>query len=292
MARAQELTLPGGNRTLLMIALIAGAIAAAIVFVVVTNSDSDDSSSAAGGDAVPALVATQSIKAGQEITEDMVEVRQIPADLRISGAYDDPELVVGEVSKIAISAGEQFNSAKIGIPVPDKGLPGVVSTGMRGVAVEVDEVTAVGGNLLPGDRVDIIATTRVDGVPGLPEDAYVLRTETILQNVEVISVAQEAQEPTAGNKPAEGEGEGETTEGSASSTSGQIPDDVEGQPDANTLTLALTPEQALLVISRQEYSIRIWATVRAFGDDAIYEVAPVEVTIVDDGGLGIQDFLN
>jgi pilus assembly protein CpaB len=290
MARAQELTLPGGNRTLLLIAIIAGAIAAAIVFVVVTNSDSGDSSSSVSGDAVPALVATQSIKAGQEITEDMVEVRQVPADLRISGAYDSPDLVVGEVSKIAISAGEQINSAKIGIPVPDKGLPGVVSSGMRGVAVEVDEVTAVGGNLLPGDRVDIVATTRIDGVPGLPEDAYVLRTETILQNVEVISVAQEAQEPTAGNKPAEGEGE--TTGDSASSTSGQIPDDVEGQPDANTLTLALTPEQALLVISRQEYSVRIWATVRAFGDDAIYEVAPVEVTIVDDGGLGINDFLN
>ena len=283
MARIQEMTMPGGNRTLLLIALIAGAVAAVIVFVAVTNGGDDESGTTpVTGNAVPALVATQSIKAGQEITAEMVEVRQVPADLQVSGVFEDSEPVVGEVSKISIASGEQITRAKIGIPVPDKGLPGVVPAGMRGVAVEVDEVTAVGGNLLPGDRVDIIATTRIDGAPGLAEGQYILRTETLLQNVEVVAVAQEAQKPSAGTSTTD-EAEGGTT------ASGEIPDDVEEQPDAATLTLALSPEDTLLLISRQEYAIRIWAVVRAFGDDTIIEVAPTDVTIVDEG-LGLNFF--
>jgi pilus assembly protein CpaB len=277
MARVQELTMPGGNRTLLLIALLAGAVAAVIVFVAVSNSeDSTDKATSVTGNTVPALVATQSIKAGQEITADMVAVKQVPSDLRITGAFDDSEPVVGEVSKIAIASGEQINSSKIGILVPDKGLPGVVSAGMRGVAVKVDEVTAVGGNLLPGDHVDIVITYRVDDAPGLADNQYILRTETILQNVEVISVAQEAQKPSAGASTTTGE------EGSDPAyTSGQIPDDVEEQPDADTLTLALSPADTNRLISSQEYAVRVWAVVRAFGDDTIVDVTPQDIILVE-----------
>lgn len=274
MARVQELMMPGGNRTLLLIALIAGAVAAVVVFVAVSNSDGGDGeTSQLAGDTVPVLVAKESISAGERITEGMVEVRQVPGDLRIAGALEETELAVGEVSKIAISEGEQINSAKIGLPVPDKGLPGVVPAGMRGVGVEVDEVTAVGGNLLPGDRVDIVASFEIKRAPGLEEDQYILRTETILQNVEVISVAQEAQEPSAGSN---------ATDEDVSSSSGQIPDDVEEQPNADTLTLALAAADTNRLISVQEYAVRIWAVVRPFGDNEIVDIAPQEVVLIDD----------
>lgn len=286
MAKLQEMTLPGGNRALLLIALAAGLVAAILVVVVLSNSDDNSSSPAAGG-TVPALVAAQGISPGTEITEDMVKVVDVPEDLRVSGAYAASEPVIGEVSKIAISQGEQITSNKIGIPVPDEGLQGVVPKGMRGVGVEVDEVTAVGGNLLPGDRVDVIMTQRVR-TPGLAEGEYVLRTVTILQNVEVLSVAQEKQEPSAGQSPDAGE-EGAV---GASSTSGKIPDDPEEQPDAQTLTLALSPADALSVILAQEHAIRVWAVVRAFGDDEIVEIEPRDVLIVDDDESAFSDLFS
>ncbi len=276
MARTQEFKLANNNGLLLLLALVAGLVAAVIVFVVVSESGGDDSTPAAAGGTVPALVASQSISAGTRITEDMVKVVEVPESLVVSGVYDSADLVVGEVSTVAIGSGEQITRQKIGLLVPDQGLSGVVPVGMRAVSVEVDEVTAVGGNLLPGDHVDIVATIRIERAPGLAEDEYILRSATILQDVEVLSVAQEAQKPAAQAVTTE-----DGSEGSASYTSGQLPDDIEEQPNAGTLTLALTPEQAIILISEQEHAVRVWAILRAFGDDSTTELEPYEVTIVE-----------
>ncbi len=277
MARTRQLKLANTNGLLLLLALVAGLVAAVIVFIAVSESGGDgDSAPAVTGGTVPALVATQSISAGTQITEEMVKVVDVPESLLVSGVYDDADLVVGEVSTVAIGASEQITRLKIGLLVPDQGLSGVVALGMRAVSVEVNEVTAVGGNLLPGDRVDLLVTTRIERAPGLAEDEYMLRTTTLLQDVEVLSVAQEAQEPAAQAVTTD-----DGSEGSASYTSGQLPDDIEGQPRASTLTLSLTPEQAVILVTEQEYAERVWAVLRAFGDDSIAEVPPYEVTIVE-----------
>lgn len=277
MARTRQLKLANTNGLLLLLALVAGLAAAVIVFIVVSESGGDgDSTPAVTDGTVPALVATQSISAGTLITEEMVKVVDVPESLLVSGAYDDAELVIGEVSTVSIGASEQITTSKIGLLVPDQGLSGVVALGMRAVSVEVDEVTAVGGNLLPGDHVDILVTTRIEAAPGLTEDEYILRTTTLLQDVEVLSVAQESQKPAAQAVTSE---DGE--EGSASYTSGQLPDDIEEQPKANTLTLSVTPEQAVILISEHEHAERVWAVLRAFGDDSIAEVEPYEVTIAE-----------
>ena len=275
MARTQEMKLANGNGLLLLLALGAGLVAAVIVFVVVSESGGGDSVTPVTSGTVPALVASQTISAGTLVTEEMVKVVDVPESLVVSGVYDDADLVVGEVSTVTIGAGEQITRLKIGTLVPDQGLSGVVAPGMRAVSVSVDEVTAVGGNLLPGDHVDIVATTRIERAPGLAEDEYILRTTTVLQDVEVLSVAQEAQKPAA---------QAATTDdgdaGSASYTSGQLPEDIKEQPNAGTLTLSLTPEQAVILISEQESAQRVWAILRAFGDDSTTEVAPYEITIV------------
>lgn len=277
MARTRQLKLANTNGLLLLLALVAGLVAAVIVFIAVSESGGDgDSAPAVTGGTVPALVATHPISAGTRITEEMVKVVDVPESLLVSGVYDDADLVVGEVSTVAIGASEQITRLKIGLLVPDQGLSGVVALGMRAVSVEVDEVTAVGGNLLPGDRVDILVTTRIERAPGLAEDEYILRTTTLLQDVEVLSVAQEAQEPAAQAAITD-----DGSEGSASYTSGQLPDDITEQPNASTLTLSLTPEQAVILITEQEYAQRVWAVLRAFGDDSIAEVPPYEVTIVE-----------
>jgi Flp pilus assembly protein CpaB len=176
--------------------------------------------------------------------------------------------------------GEQLSSAKIGLPVPEDALSGVVPAGMRGIALEVREVTAVGGLLLPGDRVDVILTYKIVRAPGLAEDEYILRTQTLLQDIEVLSVAQEAQEPTSQRAS------GEDTQEDTAVTSGQLPEDVEEQPTATTVTLALTPEQTLILANAQSPEFgegaNIFTSLRAFGDHEIIEnPAPIDRTFVD-----------
>ena len=187
------------------------------------------------------------------------------------------KLKVDELStRTGVSARTLHHYQEIGLLVPDAGLAGVVPSGMRAVAISVDELTAVGGLLLPGDRVDVVATTQIDSAPGLAEGDHILRTETILQNVEILSVGQEAQEPAAGASQTE---DGEADD--ASYTSGQLPDNPEEQPSAGTITVVLSLEDALTIISFQEYAVRIWAVERAFGDDEVVEIEATEVVIVD-----------
>lgn len=276
-SRIGQLKLTGSNRALLLVALVAGLVAAVVVFIAVNGGGDDNANTAAVSDsATSALIATQSISAGTEITADMVKIVNVPNDLLVSGAYADSELVVGDVARVAIAQGEQITRNKIGIAVPDKGLSGVLPLGMRAIGINVEEVTAVGGLLLPGDHVDLVATYRIKRAPGLAEDEYILRTETILQNVEVLSVAQEAQEASARIDTSDNPS---TTD--PSYTSGDLPDNVQEQPRASTITVALSLADAQLLISFQERADRVWAAERAFGETARAEVPPHEVILVE-----------
>lgn len=277
MARLQQLTFNrNSSRLLLAVALAAGLVASILVFIALQGSDDNATVTPGTGDTVRVVVASQDISPGTEIREGMLEVIDVPADLRIGGAFAATTPVVGEVTTVAVAQGEQFTDAKIGLAVPDKGLSGVLQLGMRGFSIEVDEVTAVGGNLLPGDRVDVLVSFKVHRSEGLSlaEDEYILRTQTVLQDVEVISVAQEAQEPSA-HADAESE--------DAAYTSGLVPDNVDDQPDANSITLALTPEQAQELAAWQgsEATQEINLVLRAFGEDGPANLEPVDLLIVE-----------
>ncbi len=130
----------------------------------------------------------------------------------------------------------------------------VLPAGRRAFAVEVREVTGVGGLLLPGHFVDVIAVfaDRFDEAG---------RAITMLQDVEVLAVGQEAQEPF----PASEEG--------ATGLAGRRPDDVERQPDASSATLAVTPQDAQMLALVQESGAAIWLSLRPVGD---HDVVPAE----------------
>lgn len=273
MIRLQQLTLPRGNRGLLLLALIAGLVAAVIVFVALNNSGSS-SSSVVSGAVTPSLVATQEIAAGAKITADMVQVQQVPKALLVTGAFTDSQPVIGQVSRLAIAKGEQITNSKIGVPVPDKGLSGVVPAGMRGVSLTVSEVTAVGGLLLPGDHIDVVAAYYVADAPNLASNQSLLRTQTILQNVEVLSVAQESQLASA--QPGQQSGQPSTGQ---SYTSGQLPSNVKQEPGASTLTVALDPQQTESLISYQQRAQKVWAILRPYGDTNTQDVPPNDAII-------------
>jgi len=279
MAKLQELKMSRtGNRALLLIAIAAGLVAAVLVFLALQDNGGGDSTpiTATDVETVEVVIATGDIEAGTEVTETMLEVVAVPVDLQVKGAFAETELVVGEITNVAVAQGEQFIPGKVGLAVPDKGLSGVVPIGMRGVAVGVDEVTAVGGNLLPGDRVDIFAVIRIDAGPGIGENQYILRTEVVVQDVEVLSVAQEAQIPVSQPAPAE---DGEELK-AITHTSGAVPSDVDDQPRARTITVALSPLDTQLMVSKQEYAEEVWIVERAFGDEEPIDVEPLDVLLV------------
>ncbi len=281
MARIQELKLNRGNRGLLLLAVAAGLVAAVLVFVALANSGGDDNSVAAPGATTDTtVVAAQNIPAGTTVTAEMLKTVQVPQDLLVKGAYAETTPVVGEVTRVAIAPGEQLTPAKIGPLAEGKGLAGVVPKGKRGIAVEVRESTAVGGLLIPGDRVDVIAVFPGDH-PLLalfsPFEGSIQPSVsiTILQNVEVLSVAQEAQKPLGvAARDTDGDGTPDVA------TSGQLPENVDEQPKASTVTLAVDPQQAQLLALAQGEAKKVWLSLRAFGDEDIVTLPAVDISAV------------
>ena len=257
MARLQEMTMNRGNRTLLLLALAAGLVAAVLVFVALSQSDDEKTTTVSEGVPVASVVvAAQNISAGREITADMVKVSEVPRDLLIAGAFTDTAPLVGQKARVPILSGEQIPASKVGTQSKDEGLALVVPKGMRGVGISIKEVTAVGGLTLPGDRVDVYATYVDEEQDGIRH----VRVYKILDNTEVLSVAQEAQQPA----PATNSG----ADAPQVATSGQLPDDLNEQPRAGTVTVSVDPVQTGLLVCAQESADTVWLALRSFGEPA------------------------
>ncbi len=251
MARAIAGTPPESrSRVMIVAAVIFAAIAAVLLFVALQNRGGSGGSEAAATASV--VVATTDLSANTKLTADLVEVTSVPLDQALAGAYSSVEAVVGLPVRYPVQSGEQVTTAKVGLEAirDEKDLALVLPAGKRAVALEVTEVTSVGGLLLPGNFVDLIVVLD-GGEEGLGDN----KALTILQNVEVLAVAQEAQEPV----PATDSSAASATDGdqpAGSGIRGQRPDKVERQPQARTVTVAVTPAQAQLLALLQAQEVQ------------------------------------
>jgi hypothetical protein len=120
----------------------------------------------------------------------------------------------------------------------------------------------------------VVADYYVADAPNLATNQQLLRTQTILQNVEVLSVGQVAQQASA--QPSQVSGQ---PSASPSYTSGQLPSNLKQDPGASTLTVALDPQQTESLISYQHHSQKVWAVLRPYGDTNIQDIPPNDVII-------------
>ncbi|MGH6718802.1 MAG: Flp pilus assembly protein CpaB [Alphaproteobacteria bacterium] len=97
----------------------------------------------------------------------------------------------GSAVRAAIRIGEPVTAARVFKRTEAGFLSGALAPGMRGVSVQVDDVTGTSGFVLPGDRVDVIMTQRFsefDPQINAVKDRFVV--QTILRNVRVLAVDQ------------------------------------------------------------------------------------------------------
>jgi pilus assembly protein CpaB len=275
MARTAATATAGrANRRFLLLALLAGLVSAILVYAAVSRATGGEETAATI--TVPAVVATRDIPARTEVTAGMVEIKQVPVDDRSDLAFSDTTQVVGQVTRYPITEGEHILSTKVvaltGATAGDESLSFVVPPEMRGVAITVDEVIGSGGLVLPGDYVDVIAVFDVD-FRVADQDATSRETEekffasTILQNVEVLAVAQTLvdappESTTAADNP---------DEATADSSQRARNTEADPNPEASTVTLAVTLDDAQKIfVAEENGTLRL--AVRPFGDDNIEDV--------------------
>jgi pilus assembly protein CpaB len=139
---------------------------------------------------VEVVVASVDLPLGTKIELGEVKTARWSADSLPEGSYTDPKQVIGSYVKNSFVANEPIVQAKLFTGDKTAGvMPLLIPFGMRAVSVPVDEVSDIAGFVLPHTRVDVLVATQ--GGEGGGGKAF---SKVILQNVEVLAVAQEVEQ--------------------------------------------------------------------------------------------------
>ena len=132
------------------------------------------------------VVATVEIPFGQMIEAQHVTLVRMPKDTVPDDAFQASDKVVGRIATFAMLSGDIVRGARLAEHLGGSTLASLIERDKRAISVRVDDVVGVGGFLLPGNRVDVLATKKTSGNSG---DA---KSETILEDLRVLAVDQTA----------------------------------------------------------------------------------------------------
>lgn len=163
------------------------------------------------------VVAAQEIGRLQTITPEMLKVVEVEKGSAHPASVSDPSLVEGMVTESEILKDEPIYPEKLKkLGDGEDGLAFAIPADMRAVTISVDQVSGLSGYLQTGDRVDLIATVNLSK-PGADGTDKTIPTSGILaENLEILACG--TRQPTE-----------------------------EGSALYETVTLAVTPEQAIQI---------------------------------------------
>jgi pilus assembly protein CpaB len=147
--------------------------------------------------AAPALVqvalATKNLEIGSVIKEDDVKVADWPGAIPV-GATSQVKDIIGRGVITAIFAKEPIIESRLAPKGAGGGMAAMIPPGMRAVAVRVNEVVGVAGFVVPGTHVDIL----ISGNTPTGNQSLGTLTQTLLQNIEVLSAGQDFKKDAEG----------------------------------------------------------------------------------------------
>jgi pilus assembly protein CpaB len=129
------------------------------------------------------VVAALDIQYGTKIEAAQIKLVEWPSGNVPKGALTDLAEAEGKIVKRDLVPGEPVLSDRISEHNGGSTLSAIVEPNKRAISVRVNDVVGVAGFLLPGNRVDVLATRKVK------RRAI---TDTILEDIKVLAVDQTA----------------------------------------------------------------------------------------------------
>jgi pilus assembly protein CpaB len=139
------------------------------------------------------VVAATELPTGTTLSAKDVALLDWYGDVVPTGSFIKTDAVVGHPLLFPLSAKEPILQRDLGVEGAGIGLAGKLPDGMRATAVRSNELVGVAGFLYPGSHVDLLLTFTPPGGSGPV-------TQTVLQNVEVLTAGQTI-EPDPQGKP-------------------------------------------------------------------------------------------
>ncbi len=141
------------------------------------------------------VVAATNLQLGAALKVEDLVVLPFPEGRAPEGSFSQPGDLVGRGLIVPVVKNEPILALKLASKEAGSGLPPVIPDGMRAVSVRVDEVVGVAGYVLPGNRVDVLATAN----PG--EQRQDTTTKVILSNVQVLTAGTRMEQDPENTKP-------------------------------------------------------------------------------------------
>ncbi|MGH8566779.1 MAG: Flp pilus assembly protein CpaB [Gammaproteobacteria bacterium] len=133
----------------------------------------------------PVVVAALEIPYSQKIEAAQLKTVNWPSEQVPAGAFTEVSQVEGKIANGTIYPNEVVIQGRVVEHDGGSSLAAMVAPNLRAVTVRVNDVVGVAGFLLPGNRVDVIATRK-------DNNNRRSQSQTILQNLRVLAVDQTA----------------------------------------------------------------------------------------------------
>lgn len=128
------------------------------------------------------VVAAVDIAIGSRLSDANLVLAEWPEANVPKGAFTEISALADRIAVSKLVAGEPLLAAELAAPGSGAGLVAMIAPGLRAMSIKVDEVTGVGGFILPSTFVDII---------GVENQSGKRTAETILRRIKVLAIAQE-----------------------------------------------------------------------------------------------------
>ena len=195
----------------------------------------------AGRVTVDVIVASRDIPAGQDldamIDEGVFRTKSVDVEALVPGAITDVYQLQGQRTAYPILAEEQIVAARLAGPLQAGGGVLGIPDGLQAASITLEPQRVVAGAIQQGDHVEVFGTFSDRG-------ADMLTTRVVIDEALVLAVAR----PASDNL---------------------------GSGSTGTITLAVTPEQAALLIFAQEQG-HVWLTLLPPNQAGVH-VPPVEL---------------
>jgi pilus assembly protein CpaB len=137
------------------------------------------------------VVASGKLPLGTLLKDENLKFVPWPATNLPAGYFERKEDLVSRGLVQPLVENEPIMESKLAPKGSGAGLPPIIPEGKRALSIRANEIIGVAGYVLPGTRVDVVLTATV---PNATEPI----TKIVLQNVEVVSAAQDIQKDAEG----------------------------------------------------------------------------------------------
>ncbi len=139
------------RRWSLALAIAAGCLASVLYLAATQRAD--------------VVVVSRDIDVPRPLTRDDLEVRPVSAELAPPDAVQRIDDVVGLVPRAPLLRGQLVLTRAVASELPGFRTGLVLSSGLRAFAIPVSAVNAIGGAIVPGSRVDVLAVPVLGRAP-------------------------------------------------------------------------------------------------------------------------------